>query len=81
MPDQPSRSVFIPLLFVGVVVLLGLMLFATFVPVLTCCSCDGTGLVSSRVRLLGDKDPCGICEMKGKVPLLNIWRREVDETP
>ena len=102
MPDKPSRSVFVPLLIVGVVIV-GLVLFLALVPLAGCVSCNGKGHLWGDVSIVGfapaggvDTSPasrellqeiadsvnrCGQCEGKGKVPLLNIWRRETEETP
>ena len=76
MPDKPRRSVFVPL--VMAMVVLGFLLFVTCVPILEC-NCHG---FASTVRwgdqLLGVG--CEACNGKGKVPLLNIWGGEVEET-
>ena len=78
MPDKPSRSVFVPLLLVGVV---GLALLATLVPVMQCGKCwnglqaDRDGSRITNIYPLA----CSRCDASGKVPLLNIWRREAEE--
>ena len=90
MPDKPSRSVFIPLLIVGVVV--AIALFVTVVPTRECDRCTGLGV---RIKWPepeptdGPQNPvdssgrvfisCLGCSGKGKLPLLNIWRREAEE--
>ena len=43
MPDKPSRSVFVPLLIVTVVLAIGL--FAILVPISTCERCNGLEIV------------------------------------
>ena len=81
MPDKPVRSAFIPLLFVGVVLIS--LVFALLVPVVRCGECAGAGfntvpghiVVNSNVYPL-TRFPCKPCDSTGKVPLLNIWRRE-----
>ena len=91
-PDPKPRSSFIPLLLVGMV-LVGLCLLVTFVPLTDCVSCDGSGQRGNlKVTIRGqDESPeimkvfedallCPKCKGKGKVPLLNIWSREAEET-
>ena len=78
MPDKPGRFVFVPLLVVGVI---GLFLFAMLVPIRTCPQCDGTGFYQPVVEGASPDFPiehirCEGCSPNGKVPLLNIWRKE-----
>ena len=94
IPDKPSRSVFVSVLLVGVVVV-GILLLAAFAPLADCVECKGTGRPWGREAITivapgrGGEAPteidkhivnilnrCQRCEGKGKVPLLNIWRRE-----
>ena len=80
MPDKPSRSVFVPLLVVGMLILAALA-FVLFVPFMTCGTCQGMGADSfiSPAIDTPSPSPCPTCGYKGKVPLLNIWRREAEE--
>ena len=82
MPDKPSRSVFVPLLIVGVMICAGFLLLT--VPLWNCGTCGGEGRVRvsihnppgarvSKGTLVGD---CHQCEATGKVPLQNLWRGE-----
>ena len=82
MPDKPNRSAFIPML---VVVMIGLLLFATLVPIRACPLCDGTGSYQPVVEGATPDFPiehirCEGCSPYGKVPILNIWGAET-KTP
>ena len=80
MPDKPSRSMFVPLLIVGVVVAIGLMV--TLAPVVKC-SCQSEisiGLSRRIANVAGEEPYCSGCEDTGKVPLLDVWRGEAEET-
>ena len=77
MPDKPSRSVFVPVLIVGMVLIIGLFVFATLVPVKQCKSF----CVELRKLKLNISPPCELCDGEAKIPLWNIWRREQWETP
>ena len=82
MAERKSRSVFIPLLVVGVI---GLVLFATLVPIRTCPLCDGTGSYQPVVEGAPPDFPiehirCEGCSPYGKVPILNLWGAET-KTP
>ena len=84
MPDKPSRSVFVPFLIVGMLAALAFVVL--FVPLRTCDYCQGIGQMMRSMSYepwlseSGDFT-CSPCSGSGKVPLLNIWRREAKETP
>ena len=85
-PDKPSRSVFVPGLVVVVVICAGFLLL--IVPLWDCGIWGGDGRrefafsqpgqVLSSGTLVGDG---GVREGTGIKSLLDIWRREAEESP
>ncbi len=75
MPDKPSRSAYVPvLIIIGVMLLIALGLL---IPILECSKCDGIGAVIPYLPDPTEVYPyCEVCGGSGKVPLLNLWRRE-----
>ena len=82
MPDKPSRSVFVPFLIVGAVI--GVLAFVVFVPILECLCEEEPYIHDNRALMAEDNGAyswCEPCGDTGKVPLLDIWSREVEERP
>ena len=75
MPAKPSRSLFVPLLIVGMLV--GLFLFATLVPLVECkCVSNKYIQLGRRIPEVAKKGPfCKVCGDSLKVPFVNIWPR------
>ena len=81
MPDKAGRSVFVPLL-IGVVVIVGLGLFGMLAPIVECGHCERTKL-ENYINSHSSSDEhvpsiCVGCGGEGKVPLLDLWRREAE---
>ena len=76
-----ARSAFIPLLIAGMVV--AVLAFSLLVPITDCANCSGTGSWAYEGGFIGEGRgiDCRLCNASGKVPLLNIWRREAEEGP
>ena len=67
MTEKKARSAFIPVLMLAMVLLM-VLVFSVLVPVRNCQTCILQGWSLNK--------PCSECSGEGKVPLLNIWRRE-----
>ena len=85
MADPKSRSAFIPLLIVGL--LIAVTLLVTLVPILECRRClsddasillkgleEGEGTLPPRT--FSEITACPGCDGRGKIPLMNLWGRE-----
>ncbi len=82
MTEKSARSVFVPMLVVGMLLLVGLA-FVTIAPVVKCPSqCIYTVKPEWNENSNGSDVSlfCATCKNIGKVPLLNIWRGETEET-
>ena len=75
MADQKSRSAFIPLLIVGVVLIIALGAL-TVIPLKDCPDCSPEPLIKWFDKW---RDACPRCNDRMEVPLLNLWRREAEE--
>ena len=86
-PDKPARSVFVPVLIAGT--LIAIALFATLVPLRVCPRAmiralqvlsEYQGANTHGPRTIHPDSPkviaCPDCDDRGKVPLLNIWRKD-----